>query len=197
VDSGLRIPVQPLKAEPRNTEEVIETIRELDETNLVFGPDSEELREKQKGISYSAEIYEFLLFQLTNDIHSDNIDLFNALREVAPKASVVGSLLETWFSETVQFNDIKDPKQFLSKIRKPCDEKCDSDLCAWDDDACKVQINPTIKKDKIFHRLLTTLTENSKIRAMVLDGRTTPFFSTSLYLELPHELIVSDNDLPD
>ena len=142
VDSGLRIPVQPLKAEPRNTEEVIETIRELDETNLVFGPDSEELREKQKGISYSAEIYEFLLFQLTNDIHDDNRELFNALREVAPKASVVGPLLETWFSETVQFNDIKDPKQFVSKIRKPCDEKCDSDLCAWDDDACKVQINP-------------------------------------------------------
>lgn len=197
LDSGLRLPVQPLNAEPRPTEEVIETVRELDETNLVFGPDSEELRDKQKGISYSAEIYEFLLFQLTNDIHDNNTDLFNALREVAPKASVVGPLLETWFSETVQFNDIKDPKQFVSKIRKPCDEKCESDLCAWDGDTCKVQINPTIKKDKIFHRLLTTLTENSKIRAMVLDGRTTPFFSTILYLELPHELIVSDNDLPD
>jgi hypothetical protein len=44
---------------------------------------------------------------------------------------------------------------------------------------------------------LVTLTENSKIRAIVLDGRTTPFFSTILYLELPHELIVTDNELPD
>jgi len=195
--SGLRIPVQPIDAEPRDTEEVIETVRELDETNLVFGKDSEELREKQKDISYSAEVYEFLLFQLTNDIHSDNKELFNALREVSPDASVVSPLLEQWFTESVQFNDIKDPKQFVSKIRKPCDDKCESDLCGWDGTTCKVQINTTIKKDKIFHRLLTTLTENSKIRAMVLDGRTTPFFSTILYLELPHELIVSDNDLPD
>ena len=31
---------------------------------------------------------------------------------------------------------------------------------------------------------------------MVLDGRTTPFFSTILYLELPHELIVTDYELP-
>ena len=194
--SGLRIPVRPMDAEPRETEEVIETVRELDETKLVFGPDSKELRGKQKDISYSAEVYDFLLFQLTNDIHSEYTALLDALREVAPDASVVGPLLAKWFAESVQF-DVADPKQFLSKIRKPCDESCESDLCGWDGDTCKVQINSTIKKDKIFHRILSTLIENSKIRSMVLDGRTTPFFSTILYLELPHELIVSDNDLPD
>jgi hypothetical protein len=52
-----------------------------------------------------------------------------------------------------------------------------------------------LNKDKLFHRLLTTLVDNSKIRSMVLDGRTTPFFSTILYLELPHELILTDNEL--
>jgi len=196
LESGLRIPVRPLDAEPRDTGEVIETVRDLDETNLVFGPDSEELRAKQKDISYSSEVYDFLLFQLTNDVHNDDRELLDALRAVAPDASVVGPLLEKWFTESVQFNDITDPKQFVSKIRKPCDEKCDSYLCGWDGDTCKVQVNSTIKQDKIFHRLLTTLVENSKIRSMVLDGRTTPFFSTILYLELPHELIVSDNDLP-
>jgi hypothetical protein len=92
--------------------------------------------------------------------------------------------------------DIKEPKQFLSKIREPCNESCEGELCGWDGNVCKVQINSTIKKDKIFHRLLSTLIDNSKIRSMVLDGRTTPFFSTILYLELPHELIVTDYELP-
>jgi hypothetical protein len=37
-----------------------------------------------------------------------------------------------------------------------------------------------------------TLKENPKQRALVLDGRLSPFFSTVLYLEMPHELITSD-----
>ena len=93
------------------------------------------------------------------------------------------------------FNDIGEPRKFLSKIRKPCDESCDGELCGWDGKVCKVQINSALNKDKLFHRLLTTLVDNSKIRSMVLDGRTTPFFSTILYLELPHELILTDNEL--
>jgi hypothetical protein len=39
------------------------------------------------------------------------------------------------------------------------------------------------------------LLDNAKIRSIVLDGRATPFFSTILYLELPHELILTDMDL--
>jgi hypothetical protein len=42
---------------------------------------------------------------------------------------------------------------------------------------------------------LHTLVTNTKIRAMVLDGRTTPFFSTMLYVELPHEVILTDLEL--
>ena len=196
LDSGLRIPVKPVQAEERETGEVIETVREIGESKLVFGKESEELKQEQHKISYAAEVYEFLLFQLTKDIETDYKELANALREVSPKLTTVKPLLETWFSETTHFIDIKEPKQFLSKIREPCGDTCDGELCGWDGDTCKVKISSEIKKEKIFHRLLSTLIENSKIRSMVLDGRTTPFFSTILYLELPHELIVTDYELP-
>jgi len=196
LESGLRIPVQPTESLPEETTEVLETTREIGESELVFGKESTELKKQEREISYSAEVYEFLLFQLTKDIESDYGELKTALREVTPKAADITPLLEKWFTETVQFMDIKEPKQFLSKIREPCNDSCEGELCGWDGDVCKVQINSGIKKEKLFHRLLTTLVDNSKIRAMVLDGRTTPFFSTILYLELPHELIVTDYELP-
>ena len=196
LDSGLRIPIKPVQAEERETGEVIETIREIGESKLVFGEESTELKQEQREVSYAAEVYEFLLFQLTKDIEVDYKELADALREVSPKVSTVQPLLEKWFSETTHFVDIKEPKQFLSKIREPCGDTCEGELCGWDGDTCKVKINSGIKKEKIFHRLLSTLIENSKIRSMILDGRTTPFFSTILYLELPHELIVTDFELP-
>jgi len=196
LDSGLRIPIKPVQMEAREASEVIETVREIGESELTFGNDSVELKQQQREISYSAEVYEFLLFQLTKDIEVDYKELGNALREVSPKITSIQPLLQKWFEETTQFVDIKEPKQFLSKIREPCNESCEGELCGWDGDVCKVQINSGIKKEKLFHRLLSTLVENSKIRSMILDGRTTPFFSTILYLELPHELIVTDYELP-
>jgi hypothetical protein len=39
--------------------------------------------------------------------------------------------------------------------------------------------------------MATTLVTNEKQRALVLDERLSPFFSTVLYLEMPHELIVT------
>jgi len=44
----------------------------------------------------------------------------------------------------------------------------------------------------IFARIVDTLSYNAKMRAMVLDGRSSPFFSTILYLELPHERFLTD-----
>ena len=196
LDSGLRIPVKPVQMEAREASEVIETVREIGESELAFGKESVELKKQQREISYSAEIYEFLLFQLTKDIEVDYKELGNVLREVSPILPNVQPLLHKWFEEITQFVDIKEPKQFLSKIREPCNDSCEGELCGWDGDVCKVQINSGVKKEKLFHRLLSTLVENSKIRSMVLDGRTTPFFSTILYLELPHELIVTDYELP-
>jgi hypothetical protein len=196
LDSGLRIPIKPVQMEAREASEVIETVREIGESELAFGKESSDLKQEQREISYSAEVYEFLLFQLTKDLEVDYKELGNVLREVSPKLPEVQPLLHRWFDETTQFIDIKEPKQFLSKIREPCNDSCEGELCGWDGDTCKVQINSGVKKEKLFHRLLSTLVENSKIRSMVLDGRTTPFFSTILYLELPHELIVTDYELP-
>jgi hypothetical protein len=69
-----------------------------------------------------------------------------------------------------------------------------SHMCAWAG-KCKIQIRDTFSKPKVFQKLLRTLIENSKIRSLVIDGRTTPFFSTILYLELPNELIITDREI--
>ena len=68
-------------------------------------------------------------------------------------------------------------------------------MCGWSENKCKIQIRDTLSKKKLFNKLLNTLLENSKTRYMILDNRTTPFFSTILFLELPHEVILSDLDL--
>lgn len=202
-ESGLRVPIQPKKAEARESGEVYETVTELGETELVFGEPSESLRDSQRTISYSSEVFEFLLFQLSNDISTDYAELRNALQEASPTRAVVQPALKDWFDKTTQFIDIKTPTQFLSKIRTPCGQlskkDCSGNLCGWDSDSgkCNIQIGSTIKKEGLFNRLLSTLLDNSKTRAILLDGRATPFFSTVLYLELPHELIVTDMDLPD
>jgi hypothetical protein len=173
----------------------METIREIGETELTFGKESHELKKESREISYSAEIYEFLLFQLTKDLETDYKDISTALLETNPKIETVKPLLKKWFDETVVFTGISEPKEFVSKIREPCNETCDGELCGWDGDVCKVKVGTQLDEKKLFHRVLTSLVDNSKIRAMVLDGRTTPFFSTILYLELPHEVILTDTDL--
>jgi hypothetical protein len=201
LQSGLRIPIQPVKAESVEPLEVFETATTVGESEIVFGSPSKELKEEQREISYSSEVYEFLLFQLTSDLETEYRDLRVALQEVSPKRTEVEPLLKKWFNETTQFVDIKHPTDFISKIRKPCGqftnkESCSGNLCGWDGDVCRIQIKSSINKEKLFHRLLSTLIDNTKIRAIILDGRITPFFSTILYLELPHELIVTDNEIP-
>lgn len=191
--SGLRIPIS-------NESGVIQTISELGESNLVFGPESKELKEEYREISYASEVYEFLLFQLTNDLESDYRELRHALQEVSPKQTIVSPLLKKWFNETIDFVHLKDPTEFLSKIRTPCGQfktkdTCSGNICGWNGKVCRIQIHDSIKQDSLFHRLLSTLLDNSKIRSMILDGRTTPFFSTILYLELPNELILTDSEL--
>jgi hypothetical protein len=96
--------------------------------------------------------------------------------------------------------DIKDSREFISKIRTPCGQfkskkDCKGNLCGWDGKVCRIQIKKTVKENQLFNRLFSAVYGNSKIRAVVLDGRTTPFFSTILYIELPHEHIVTDKQL--
>jgi len=195
VDSGLRIPVVPSETSVNEPTEVIQTTQEIGESTLSFGNESAELRAKKKEISYAAEVYEFLLFQLTKDLENDYIDLSVELHELRLNPERVRTELRKWFDSVTHFVNIREPKQFVSKIRKPCTDACDGDLCGWDGKVCKVKISETLNKEKLFDRLLRTLLDNLKIRAMVLEGRTTPFFSTILYLELPHEIVRTDNEI--
>lgn len=199
--SGLRIPVVPEKGLAKESLEVIDTVNQIGESELVFGKESEELVREYKNISYASEIYEFLLYELTYDLLEDESALRNALSEDHPKQKNVEPLLRKWFEAKVEMTQATNPVEFISKIRKPCGQfksknTCDgANMCGWDGKTCKVEVRNTVRKDTLFHRILTTLLENSKTRAMILDGRTTPFFSTILYLEMPNELIVSDLDI--
>lgn len=198
--SGLRIPVYPETIQSSQSSEVIETTADLGEDKLVFGSPSEELETDYKQISYSSEIYEFLIYQLTKDTREKEEALRTSLLQPTPKVKEVEPLLRSWFDATTEFISKKEPIQFVSKIRSPCGQftpknKCTGNLCAWNGKTCKIQVRETVNKEKLFHRLLSTLVENSKIRAMVLDGRTSPFFTTVLFLELPNELIVTDLDI--
>jgi hypothetical protein len=92
--------------------------------------------------------------------------------------------------------------KFVNKVRTPCgqfngdDTKCKgSSLCGWKVEKgkglCKIRVKPVVDKATVLKRIAKTLRENDKQRALVLDGRLSPFFSTILYLELPHELITT------
>ena len=198
--SGLRIPVYPETVSSSEPSEVIETTSELGETQLVFGQPSRELETEYKQISYASEIYEFLVYQLTKDLQIKEDDIRTALLDVRPKPKQLEPLLREWFEKTTEFISTKEPISFVSKIRSPCGQftnkaKCSGSLCAWNGKTCKIQVRESVNKEKLFHRLFSTLVENSKIRAMVLDGRTSPFFTTVLFLELPNELILTDLDV--
>lgn len=194
--TGLRIPVKPIPSEGLN-EEVIQTVSSNNETDLVFGSPSEEDVTKYKTISYNAEIYEFLIFQLTNDLQNHDYDkLRDSITNLPKSRKILESLLEDWFENTAFFSTIHEPIQFLSKIRKPCGKmKTCGNMCGLDKNQCKIRIRDTVSKPKLFNKILSTLLENQKARFMILDGRTTPFFGTILYIELPTEVILTDNDL--
>jgi hypothetical protein len=195
--NGLRIPVKPFKKEGENSE-IFSTLKDQNEFELTFGEPSAEDTETYKKISYNSEIHEFLIFQLSKDL-----DEYPALRHIlteTPKSKKLQLLLHNWFSEITEFMNVKKPIEFLSKIRKPCGQlkkdTCNSShMCAWSENKCKIRIRDEFSEDKVFNKLLNTLSENSKIRALVLDGRVTPFFSTILYLELPNEIMITDREI--
>jgi hypothetical protein len=48
-----------------------------------------------------------------------------------------------------------------------------------------------VDKATVLRRIAKVLITNDKQRALVLDGRISPFFSSVLYLEMPNELITT------
>jgi hypothetical protein len=194
--SGLRIPVIPEK-EPGEPTDVITSAFAEGETQIVFGnPNPEDMR-TYKEITYSSELFEFLLFQLSKDIKSED---YAELREQLkhPKRETLQPILKRWYDSTTHFVDIPNPIEFISKVRSPCGqyktkETCNTGrMCAWNAGKCQIEVRTSVMNSKLFTRILNVLVENSKQRAVVLDGRSTPFFSTILYMELPNEVILTD-----
>ena len=198
--SGFRIPVQP--EDPKTQEdptEIVETVRTSGEDMLVNGAPNAEDAKLATDISYSSEIYEFLMFSLSKDIQTD--DYADLRRAIEKQKSSLLRRLEEWFKLEAYEDNTKSPVEFVNKVRTPCGQfrnkdTCNkSSLCGWKVDkskgVCKIRVKPIVDKDEVLRRMAKTLRENDKQRALVLDGRLSPFFSTILYLELPHELITT------
>ena len=203
--AGLRVPVASDVASdaPHPVEEIVQTTRMAEEGVLAFGKPDPEAIKRARSITYEAEIFDFLLFQLTKDVQTEE---YGALREVLsqsnPDIEELRPLLAAWMDETLQFSAADDPPTFYSKIRQPCrgrDEPKCSGMCVWDGASCKVQIKTgvreSLRRDVIGKRLLSTLVSNDKIRGVIFENRASPFFSSILYLEFPHEVILSDEDV--
>ena len=196
--SGLRIPVHPSADKGTISGEVIRTVK--DEEELVSSEADPELKRVYDDISYISEVHEFLLFQLSRDIETEDYrKLRHEFEASSIKRTSAENELRKWFDKTVSFIDLKDAQTFISKIRTPCgqfnEKQCKGNLCGWDGKICRIQVKNSLNKDELFGRLFGTLFSNSKLRSAVLDGRITPFFSTILYIELPHEWIATDKDI--
>jgi hypothetical protein len=203
--SGLRVPVvsSPGPAESGPTE-IVQTVAIADERTLAFAqPDPEAIRQAQ-ATTYEAEIFDFLIFQLTKDVQGmqeDYADLRRALSSSKVSAEVLRPLLYAWIDDTLSFHEATEAPAFYSKVRRPCTgqaEKSCTGLCVWDGASCKVEVKTVrdgLKKDALSRRLLSTLASNDKIRNAVFENRISPFFSSILYLVYPHEVILSDQDI--
>jgi hypothetical protein len=215
--TGFRIPVRPTEPSPGPTTEVLQTVRNatgvtatgtavkgeqvlLSETQ----PDPEG-RKLKDTIDYASELYEFLLMSLASDIavdaSGDSRDATYAPLRTAIQAGDIAALtseLAAWYAREAYEQKTKTPYQFLSKVRTPCgqltsEKTCSkSSLCGWSKGDCKIQVRTSlVKSADLLERVRTTLVENPKQRALVLDNRISRFFSTVLYLELPHEWITT------
>jgi len=204
--SGLRVPVVGTpSAVSEMPSEIVQTVAEADERTLTFAkPDPETVRQA-RGITYEAEIFDFLIFQLTKDIREDSGEDYGDLRRELSMSKVstdtLRPLLYAWIDDTLAFHEATEAPTFYSKVRRPCTGQAQASctgLCVWDGASCKVEvktIHERLKKEALSRRLLSTLTSNDKIRNAVFENRISPFFSSILYLVYPHEVILSDQDI--
>jgi hypothetical protein len=196
LESGFRALFHPEQAEQEDFKEVLQTIRDPHtEEELVHGEPNKADLKLASEISYSSEVFEFLMFSLSNDVQMDEYEtLRNAIKNPGPDLM---KQLKTWLDTQAYWDSVNEPVQFVNKVRTPCgqmekDTCKKSTLCGWHQNTCKIKVKPIVDEKKILIRLAKTLKENTKQRALVLDGRLSPFFSTILYLEMPHELITTN-----
>lgn len=198
LQSGFRVPVRPEASDVKEpAKEVITTFvnKRHDEQILVDGkPNAEDTRLAQE-TAYASEIYEFLLFSLSKDVQVDDYeDLRVAIQS---RSTDLYKQLDAWFKDRA-YEDTKSEINFINKVRTPCGQyEKDADackkstLCGWVNDTCKIRVKPVVEKAALLRRMVKTLRDNEKQRALVLDGRLSPFFSTILYLEMPNEWITN------
>jgi hypothetical protein len=195
--SGFRVPIQPEEADVDDTpREVLETIRNKDEASLTNGePNTADVKQARE-IMYSAEVYEFLLYSLSKDVQRSEYESFR--NAIQARNGNLAKELKSWLKQEAYWDDSITPPEFVNKVRTPCGQLTNKDscskstLCGWHKNTCKIRVKPIVDKDAILRRITKTLMENDKQRALVLDERLSPFFSTVLYLELPNEWITSD-----
>lgn len=201
LQSGFRVPIQPETTQTKDVaKEVLTTFvnKRHDERTLITGQPDTQLAEET---IYKSEIYEFLMFSLSKDLQIDDYtDLREAIQQSAPNAekkTQLYKLLDEWFKDRA-YEDTKTEINFINKVRAPCGQydknpdACNkSTLCAFVGDTCKIRVKPIANKAALLRRMVKTLCDNEKQRALVLDGRMSPFFSTILYLEMPNEWITN------
>ena len=202
--SGFRVPIVPEQGEASDVpREVIATVSRFNEKMLVDGePNREDLKLAQE-TSYASEIYEFLLFSLSKDIQTGNdgtiLDpTYEVLRNaITNRGAAMYKELTKWFKAEAYEDNTKSPVEFVNKVRTPCGQFTDKDkcnkssLCGFHKNTCKIRVKPIVEKDAVLKRMVKVLRDNDKQRALVLDARLSPFFSTVLYLEMPNELITT------
>lgn len=193
--SGLRSLVRPqITGERRRAEEVLDTIRYVNEDKLLNAPENAADKEISDKISYESELYDFLLYSLSKDVQSNS----ELKQSIASKSDTLPAILKAWFAERGYEDATGDVVSFINKIRTPCGQfkksECGkkSSLCGWKG-SCKIKVQSSVvRAEALLNRMANELNSNSKKRLLVLDGYLEPFFSTILYLELPHELITTD-----
>ena len=195
--SGFRALFRPgAPVEGQTAKEVIGTVAKTPESQLVDGKLNSEDAAKFAEISYAAEVFDFMLFSLSKDVQ---LTEYTSLRNsILKRDQLLYKRLEAWMTKKSHWEHVDTPKQFVNKIRTPCGQYRQKDvcntssLCGWNGNTCRIRVNESVeKKPALLRRLVKTLMENDKQRALVLDERMSPFFSTVLYLEMPHEWITT------
>lgn len=200
--AGLRVPVQSGETISQDPTEITETVHSETEEKTTFSDPAEEDVTLSRSITYEAEIFEFLLYQLSKDLVGDDYsELRSALSAPSPNVETLRPLLREWMHDALTFTEADTPPEFYSKMRHSCTgspkDAC-TGLCAWANGSCRVQVKTvrkSLQRASVENRLVSTLASNDKIRGIVFNHRVSPFFSSVLYLEMPSEVILSDKDI--
>jgi len=195
LSSEFRAPFQPEAGDTGSVKEVLSTMSRHPESELTEGSPNAEDELQANSISYAAEVFDFLLFSLSKDIQKE--EYADLRSSIASPKNTLYKQLDAWLKKESHWDATQGPRAFVNKVRTPCGQFSQKDacntssLCGWKAGKCKIKVDSSVDRTQILRRVFKTLVENEKQRALVLDERLSPFFSTVLYMEMPHELITT------